>query len=141
MHRSSLFSLCLALPLLTACGGGSNVSLQGNEVHVSTSKLDITFAPDKESLAAHLPGKEILLGWNFSGRDLRDCWHAVDGLRWIHWCGAGVDAALFPGLFGEALGVGFGRKSTEGGSVKPVVIETTDQRVELSDRFSLLSLS
>ena len=60
--------------------------------------LDIAFAPDRESLATLLPGKAILLGWNFSGRDLRDCWHAADNLRWIHWCGAGVDAALFPGL-------------------------------------------
>lgn len=58
----------------------------------------VRFAPDAETLTAALPGADALLGWKFSNRALPQAWHAVDRLRWIHWCGAGVDAALFPEL-------------------------------------------
>lgn len=60
--------------------------------------MDVACAPDVEALAEHLPGADALLGWDFRGRDLADCWHRVDKLNWIHWCGAGVDAVLFPEL-------------------------------------------
>jgi phosphoglycerate dehydrogenase-like enzyme len=59
---------------------------------------DIRFAPDESALKAELPGTEVLLGWNFRGRQLEDLWHFASDLRWIHWCGAGVDAVLFPDL-------------------------------------------
>jgi phosphoglycerate dehydrogenase-like enzyme len=59
---------------------------------------DIRFAPDCESLAANLPGSEILLGWDFRADDIEQCWEHATDLKWIQWTGAGVDAALFPGL-------------------------------------------
>ena len=59
---------------------------------------DVCYAPDEAALATHLPGADVLLGWNFRGRDLQNCWHRADALKWIHWCGAGVDAVLFPEL-------------------------------------------
>ena len=58
----------------------------------------IAFAGDEAALAAALPGAEVLLGWNFRGRDLPNTWGHADALKWIHWCGAGVDAVLFPEL-------------------------------------------
>ncbi len=61
-------------------------------------EFELAFAADAAALEAALPGAEILLGWNFRGRELADAWHSADALRWIHWCGAGVDAVLFPGL-------------------------------------------
>jgi phosphoglycerate dehydrogenase-like enzyme len=45
-----------------------------------------------------LPGAEVMLGWNFRAASLREAWDAADSLRWIHWAGAGVDAALFDEL-------------------------------------------
>ena len=59
---------------------------------------EIAFAPDEEGLGAQLPGAEILFGWDFRGRDLVNQWHRADSLKWIQWCGAGVDAVLFPEL-------------------------------------------
>jgi len=59
---------------------------------------DIFYAPDEESLREHLPGTEVLLGWNFRGRGLEFNWQYTDQLKWIHRCGAGVDALLFPAL-------------------------------------------
>ena len=38
------------------------------------------------------------MGWNFRAASLREAWPAVDSLRWIHWAGAGVDAAMFDEL-------------------------------------------
>jgi phosphoglycerate dehydrogenase-like enzyme len=39
-----------------------------------------------------------MLGWNFRADSLRAAWDSASHLRWIHWAGAGVDAALFPEL-------------------------------------------
>ena len=55
-------------------------------------------APDGAALRKALPGADVLLGWNFRGRELVDNWQHARDLQWIHWCGAGVDAALFPDL-------------------------------------------
>ena len=63
-----------------------------------TSRYTVRFARDAQELAATLPGAEILLGWDFAAADLEKAWAAADRLRWIHWSGAGVDAALFPAL-------------------------------------------
>ncbi len=66
-------------------------------------QMDVEFAPDGEALAEKLPGTEILLGWNFRGKELQTHWHLADDLKWIHWCGAGVDAVLFPALSESAV--------------------------------------
>jgi phosphoglycerate dehydrogenase-like enzyme len=55
-------------------------------------------ASSASDLRTMLPGAEVMLGWNFRAASLRDAWSAVDGLRWIHWAGAGVDAAMFDEL-------------------------------------------
>ncbi len=60
--------------------------------------IEIGFAPDEASLGQGLPGTDILLGWDFRGRDLANQWVRADSLKWIHWGGAGVDAVLFPAL-------------------------------------------
>ena len=62
------------------------------------SETDLVCAPDKEHLAAALPGADILLGWNFQSRDMRDLWHRADNLKWVHWCGAAVDRVMSPEL-------------------------------------------
>ena len=59
---------------------------------------EFVFADNGDALSAALPGAEVLLGMNFRGRDLPECWSRADSLKWIHWCGAGVDAVLFPEL-------------------------------------------
>ena len=63
--------------------------------------IDVFCAPDAAALAKHLPGADVLLGWDFRGRELAECWDRADNLKWIHWCGAGVDAALIPELVGS----------------------------------------
>jgi len=64
---------------------------------------EIRFATDRNSLNAVLPGADVLLGWDFRADDLEACWSAADTLKWIHWGGAGVDAALFPALAGSDI--------------------------------------
>ena len=59
---------------------------------------DVFYAPDGKSLQKHLPGTEILLGWNIRGLNLEKYWQYADQLKWIHRCGVGVDALLFPAL-------------------------------------------
>lgn len=59
---------------------------------------DIRFATDHDSLARALPGAEVLFGWNFRADDLENCWDLATDLKWIHWGGAGVDAAMFTEL-------------------------------------------
>ncbi|MGI9371087.1 MAG: D-2-hydroxyacid dehydrogenase [Hyphomicrobiales bacterium] len=59
---------------------------------------EFIFSNDDESLQRHLPDAEIILGWNFRGNGLADYWHLARSLKWVQWCGAGVDGVLFPDL-------------------------------------------
>ena len=59
-------------------------------------EAQISYAPDLEGLQEFLPHAEVLLGWNFRAKDLRQTWHLAEQLRWVQWSGAGVDAVLFP---------------------------------------------
>ncbi len=61
-------------------------------------QAQIRFASDADEMRAALPGAEAMLGWNFRADSLRAAWDSADSLRWIHWGGAGVDAAMFPEL-------------------------------------------
>jgi len=57
----------------------------------------LRFATD-DTLAATLPGTEVLLVWDFTSDAVRDAWPAADALRWVHTASAGVDRLNFPGL-------------------------------------------
>jgi phosphoglycerate dehydrogenase-like enzyme len=77
--------------------GAKNLSdVPGLDVVLSYAQ--VAFAPDEAHLATELPDAEILLGWDFRGRELSRQWQHAHRLKWIHWCGAGVDAVLFDEL-------------------------------------------
>ena len=67
------------------------------------SEADLICAPDADSLGEVLSGAEILLGWNFQSRDMRDQWHKTGDLKWIHWCGAAVDRVMSPELMSSDI--------------------------------------
>ena len=66
-------------------------------------QAEIRCASSVADLQAMLPGAEVMLGWNFRAASLREAWAAVDSLRWIHWAGAGVDAAMFNELINSEI--------------------------------------
>ena len=79
--------------------------IQGTEQIDEVPRLDelseqaeLRFATTADELRTALPGAEVMLGWNFRADSLRAAWDSATGLRWIHWAGAGVDAAMFPEL-------------------------------------------
>ena len=59
---------------------------------------ELRFTVTAEEFRAALPGADVLLGWDFAAGGLEEAWPRAGDLRWIQWCGAGVNAALFPGL-------------------------------------------
>jgi phosphoglycerate dehydrogenase-like enzyme len=61
-------------------------------------QAEFRFATSVEELQRQLPGTDAMLGWNFRAANLREAWNAARDLRWIHWAGAGVDAAMFDEL-------------------------------------------
>ena len=61
-------------------------------------QIKIAFAKDGRDLEKELPGAEIILLWDFKNRDLQHYWHNAKDLKWIQWCGAGVDGVLFDEL-------------------------------------------
>ncbi len=66
-------------------------------------QAEIRCASSVADLQVMLPGAEVMLGWNFRAASLREAWAAVDSLRWIHWAGAGVDAAMFNELIDSEI--------------------------------------
>ncbi len=67
-------------------------------IETIADQVELVFAPDEASLGDELPGSEVLLGWNFKGDEVIHQWNHAQDLKWIHWCGAGVDAVLFDDL-------------------------------------------
>ena len=67
-------------------------------LHELRDQAEIRCASDDQAFRKMLPGAEVMLGWNFRAASLRDAWSLADSLRWIHWAGAGVDAAMFDDL-------------------------------------------
>lgn len=63
-----------------------------------TQGCNVCFSTDAEGLAKNLPGAKVLFGWDFRGARLSDYWSLASDLKWIHWCGAGVDGILFDEL-------------------------------------------
>ena len=63
-----------------------------------SEQAELRFATSIDELRAALPGADAMLGWNFRADSLRAAWDSARDLRWIHWAGAGVDAAMFPEL-------------------------------------------
>ncbi len=63
-----------------------------------SEQAELRFATTTEELRAAFPGADAMLGWNFRADSLRAAWDSARDLHWIHWAGAGVDAAMFPEL-------------------------------------------
>ncbi|MFT5503791.1 MAG: phosphoglycerate dehydrogenase-like enzyme [Gammaproteobacteria bacterium] len=66
-----------------------------------SDQAEMRYAITTEELMEALPGADAMLGWNFRADSLQKAWSQADKLRWIHWCGAGVDAAMFTELVGS----------------------------------------
>ncbi len=77
--------------------GAASISEVPGIEHI-VSQAELVCANNTQQLLEVLPDAEILLGWNFRAGNLRDAWNHANKLRWIHWCGAGIDAVLFPEL-------------------------------------------
>lgn len=56
------------------------------------------FAADAQELEGAIGEADVLFVWDFRSTELRDAWHRVEKLRWVHVAGAGVDAVLFPDM-------------------------------------------
>ncbi len=63
-----------------------------------SEQAELRFATSPDELRTALAGADTMLGWNFRADSLRAAWDSARDLRWIHWAGAGVDAAMFPEL-------------------------------------------
>ncbi|HSH42753.1 MAG TPA: D-2-hydroxyacid dehydrogenase [Arenicellales bacterium] len=83
-------------PTVTVFGAEGVKDLPGLEA--VAGDLRLRFAASAGELERLIPDTEILLSWDFRADILEDIWPQAGELRWIHWSGAGVDAALFPGL-------------------------------------------
>lgn len=62
-----------------------------------SDQAELRFVSTTAELSSALPGSDVMLGWNFRA-DLQAAWESAGDLRWIHWAGAGVDAAVFSKL-------------------------------------------
>jgi phosphoglycerate dehydrogenase-like enzyme len=60
--------------------------------------LDDVLLTTDDTLAAALPGTEVLLVWDFNSDALQEHWASADALRWVHAASAGVDRLTFPEL-------------------------------------------
>ena len=77
-------------------GASSAADIPG--IESMPNDLEIVYVPKGESLKSELSGTDIVLAWDFKSREIQDCWDKATDLKWISWCGAGVDTAVFDEL-------------------------------------------
>lgn len=83
-------------PTVTVFGARNADELQG--LAITQDEAVLRFTRDEEQLPELLPDTDIMLIWDFRARVLEALWTRAKRLQWVHWAGAGVDAALFPAL-------------------------------------------
>jgi phosphoglycerate dehydrogenase-like enzyme len=81
-------------PVVVILGATSDEPPPGLEPIMESASF--RFAADAEELEGVIGGADVLFVWDFRSTELRDAWHRVEKLRWVHVAGAGVDAVLFP---------------------------------------------
>lgn len=81
-------------PNITVFGARGIADLPGLEAISNDVRLQ--FAADAGTLERAIPETDILLSWDFRAGVLERIWRQASRLQWVHWAGAGVDAALFP---------------------------------------------
>ena len=57
-------------------------------------EIEVRFAASDEEVGPAMPGADILFGSSFKFAMAQRAWRAGDSLRWVHWCGAGIDSLM-----------------------------------------------
>jgi phosphoglycerate dehydrogenase-like enzyme len=83
-------------PLIAAIYGGDEALPA--ELRARCPWATFRTASTVEALRPALAGAEVLCSFSFRAREVRAAWDAARDVRWIHWCGAGVDSVLFADL-------------------------------------------
>lgn len=83
-------------PVVVILGANSGEPPPGLEPIAESASF--RFAADAQELESAIGGADVLFVWDFRSTELRDAWHRVDKLQWVHVAGAGVDAVLFPDM-------------------------------------------
>jgi phosphoglycerate dehydrogenase-like enzyme len=83
-------------PVVVILGANSDEPPPGLEPIMESASF--RFAADAQELEGAIGGANVLFVWDFRSTELRDAWHRVDKLQWVHVAGAGVDAVLFPDM-------------------------------------------
>lgn len=97
IHRTpSRGGLTIDKPNVSVFGARSQAELPGLAAVQDIANL--RFAAGEDELAKIIPDTDVFLGWDFRAGVLERVWPDAARLRWVHWAGAGVDAALFPAL-------------------------------------------
>lgn len=81
-------------PNVTIFGARGAEELPGLTAIGDSARL--RFAGSAEELAQLIPDTDVMLNWDFRAGALEHVWPRARRLQWVHWAGAGVDAALFP---------------------------------------------
>jgi phosphoglycerate dehydrogenase-like enzyme len=67
-------------------------------IGVVAEAVDLDFADTAETMAAHLPGADVLFAWRPRSGLLEPAWEHTAELQWIQSASAGVEDLLFPAL-------------------------------------------
>jgi phosphoglycerate dehydrogenase-like enzyme len=83
-------------PNVTVFGAGRAEDLPG--LAAARDGAHFRFAASEQALEEVIGDTDVLLSWDFRADVLERVWPQALRLQWVHWAGAGVDAALFPGF-------------------------------------------
>lgn len=79
-------------PIVVLAGAANADAVPGIEKLPAT--VQVRYVSEPSDVAGAVIGADVAFGWGFASQLTKAVWHAGDALRWVHWCGSGIDSLI-----------------------------------------------
>ena len=91
----------LMKPIIVIAGAESADSVPG--IEKLPDGVEVRYVTREEDVPGAAAGAEVVFGWGFSNAITKALWRAGESLRWLHWCGSGIDSLADEELFASEV--------------------------------------
>ena len=88
-------------PIIVIAGAESADSVPG--IEKLPDGVEVRYVTREEDVPGAAAGAEVVFGWGFSNAITKALWRAGESLRWLHWCGSGIDSLADEELFASEV--------------------------------------
>ena len=79
-------------PIVVLAGAPNAGAVPG--IEKLPDSVQVRYVTQEADIASAVSGADVAFGWGFKSQLTKAVWRAGDALRWVHWCGSGVDSIV-----------------------------------------------